>query len=105
MTAIAPSPSSGRWRERRVVSLWLPGDAPEAGPVRLPDGPAAAPGPRQRCGACGRLLRRYSPSGLGPRCARKLRPPKPPRATVPAPRHDDHVPGQTELPLQDLWSA
>ncbi|WP_282108701.1 hypothetical protein [Streptomyces sp. WAC00276] len=38
-------------------------------------------------------------------CERKQRPP---RATIPAPRPDDILPGQTELPLTDhqpsLWS-
>ncbi|MEU6437472.1 hypothetical protein ABZ874_24485 [Streptomyces albidoflavus] len=38
-------------------------------------------------------------------CERKQRPP---RATIPAPRTDDVLPGQTELPLADhqpsLWS-
>ncbi|MFJ7782210.1 hypothetical protein [Streptomyces sp. OUCMDZ-3434] len=38
-------------------------------------------------------------------CERKQRPP---RATIPAPRPDDVLPGQTELPLTDLqptlWS-
>lgn len=63
-----------------------------------------------RCAACGRRLRNPSLSGLGPVCARRLgrtaAPSKRARTTPPA--VPVHVPGQTELPLQDhqptLWS-
>ncbi|MBZ6102762.1 hypothetical protein [Streptomyces olivaceus] len=62
-----------------------------------------------RCAACGRRLRRPSPTGLGPVCARRLAPTARPSATVrAAPPPDHHVPGQTELDLTDhqpsLWS-
>lgn len=54
-----------------------------------------------RCAACGRPLRRPSPSGLGPVCARRLQPaparPHSIRATEPP---AEPIPGQTELPLQ-----
>lgn len=97
MTAIAPHPAADRWRARRVVSLWLPGDAPEESPVRPPGGPGGADGEEVRCLRCKRPMRRYTPSGLGPVCEAKLRP----RATIPAPRPRDvpHIPGQDELPL------
>ncbi|MER7053413.1 hypothetical protein [Streptomyces sp. NPDC000351] len=53
-----------------------------------------------RCAACGRRLRRPSPSGLDPVCARRLHPaparPQTIRATEPPVVHCD---GQTELPL------
>lgn len=62
-----------------------------------------------RCAACGRPLRRPSPSGLGPVCARRLQPaparPHSIRATEPAVVHCE---GQTALDLQpmqpSLWS-
>ena len=105
MTAIAPHPASPRWRDRPIVTLHLPGDAPTVAAVRPPDGPTGAESPRVTCRDCGRVLRRPRPSGLGPVCERKQRPP---RATIPAPRPDDVLPGQTELPLADhqpsLWS-
>lgn len=105
MTAIAPHPTSPRWRDRPIVTLSLPGDAPTATAVRPPDGPGGAESPRVTCRDCGRLLRRPRPSGLGPVCERRRRGL---RATIPAPRPDDALPGQTELPLADhqpsLWS-
>ncbi|MEU2755957.1 hypothetical protein [Streptomyces albidoflavus] len=105
MTAIAPHPASPRWRERPIVTLPLPGDAPVPAAVRPPDGPAGVESPRAACRDCGRPLRRLRPSGLGPVCERRRRGP---RATIPAPRSDDVLPGQTELPLADhqpsLWS-
>ena len=105
MTAIAPHPNAVRWRDRPIVTLALPGDAPTVAAVRPPDGPTGDAGPRVTCRDCGRPLRRPRPSGLGPVCERKQRPP---RATIPAPRPDDVLPGQTELPLTDLqptlWS-
>lgn len=61
-----------------------------------------------RCLACGRRLRRPSPSGLGPVCFRRLNPAPartPARAAEPL---VEPIPGQTELPLQpmqpSLWS-
>lgn len=108
MTGVAPHLGVARWRARRLVSVWLPGDAPETGPDGASGGPGGVDGPgrsRQRCGACGRPLRRYSPSGLGPVCERKLTPAP---ATIPVPRRDDHIPGQAELPLVEhqptFWS-
>ena len=105
MTAIAPHTASPRWRNRPIVTLPLPGDAPTVAAVRPPDGPAGAESPRATCRDCGRVLRRPRPSGLGPVCERKQRVP---RATIPAPRAADVLPGQTELPLTDLqptlWS-
>ncbi|MFD9151581.1 hypothetical protein ACFWDF_30815 [Streptomyces diastaticus] len=105
MTAIAPHPNAVRWRDRPIVTLPLPGDAPAVAAVRPPDGPTGGAGPRVTCRDCGRVLRRPRLSGLGPVCERKQRPP---RATIPAPRPDDVLPGQTELPLADhqpsLWS-
>jgi hypothetical protein len=61
-----------------------------------------------RCLACGRLLRRPSPTGLGPVCARRLSPTTC-RPTVRAadPPPEIH-PDQTALDLQpmqpSLWS-
>lgn len=105
MTAIAPHPTSPRWRDRPIVTLPLPGDAPTATAVRPPDGLTGGVGPRITCRDCRRPLRRPRPSGLGPVCERKQRVP---RATIPAPRAADVLPGQTELPLTDLqptlWS-
>ncbi|MGX1708887.1 hypothetical protein ACWIFI_06110 [Streptomyces albidoflavus] len=98
MTAIAPHPASPRWRDRPIVTLPLPGDAPAVAAVRPPDGLTGGAGPRVTCRDCGRVLRRPRPSGLGPVCERKQRPP---RATIPAPRPDDVLPGQTELELRD----
>lgn len=53
-----------------------------------------------RCAACGRPLRRPSPSGLGPVCARRLQPaparPRSIRATEPP---AEPIPGQVEIPL------
>ncbi|MGA5009032.1 hypothetical protein ACPCDX_29090 [Streptomyces koyangensis] len=50
-------------------------------------------------------MRHPTPSGLGPVCERQQRTV---RATIPAPRPDDILPGQTELALTDhqptLWS-
>lgn len=62
-----------------------------------------------RCAACGRRLRRPSPSGLGPVCFRRLNPaparPAPARVAEPAVAHCD---GQTALDLKpmqpSLWS-
>lgn len=105
MTAIAPHPNSPRWRDRPIANLPLPGDAPAVAAVRPPDGPAGPEGPRVTCRDCGRVLRRPTASGCGPVCERKRRGA---RATIPAPRADDVLPGQTELPLIDLqptlWS-
>lgn len=99
MTAIAPHPNSPRWRDRPIVTLPLPGDAAVGVAVRPPGGPAGTESPRGvTCRDCGRVLRRPRPSGLGPVCERKQRPP---RATIPAPRTDDVLPGQTELELRD----
>jgi hypothetical protein len=62
-----------------------------------------------RCADCKRRLRRASPSGLGPVCARRrgltqsARTPTAPSA-APAPA----IPGQTELPVTvqpTLWST
>ncbi len=54
-----------------------------------------------RCVACGRRLRRPSPSGLGPVCFRRLNPaparPAPARVAEPAVAHCE---GQTEIELQ-----
>jgi hypothetical protein len=52
-----------------------------------------------RCAACGRPLRRPSPTGLGPVCARRLQPTtrRPAIRTPDAP--PEPIPGQTELPL------
>lgn len=106
MTAVSPPLAASRWRGRRMVSVWLPGDAPETAPDGASDGPGGEAGPSRRCGACGRLLRRYSASGLGPRCERRLRQP---RATIPPPPQEQHIPGQTELPIDVqtalTWSA
>lgn len=70
-----------------------------------------------RCSACGRPLRRPSPSGLGPVCAKRLglqpdspprqrRPPRPATRTADAP--PEVHPDQTALPLVEhqptLWS-
>jgi hypothetical protein len=61
-----------------------------------------------RCAACGRRLRRSSPSGLGPVCAKRLgvpvdrparRIPVPRSAARPAGPEPVHCPGQTEIPL------
>lgn len=70
--------------------------------------PAAVPGPK--CRGCKRRLKRASPSGYGPVCARRLgldtatpRVPAIPTAMAPIPP----MPGQDELPLTDqqpLWS-
>ncbi|AMM12326.1 hypothetical protein Salbus254_5898 [Streptomyces albidoflavus] len=98
MTAIAPHPNSPRWRDRPIVTLPLPGDAPVVAAVRPPDDPTGGTGPRVACRDRGRVLRRPRPSGLGPVCERKQRPP---RATIPAPRSDDELPGQTALELRD----
>jgi hypothetical protein len=63
-----------------------------------------------RCADCKRRLRRPSPTGYGPVCARRrgltptarASPPAPPASPAP------HMPGQTELPLRPLqptlWS-
>lgn len=66
--------------------------------------------PSARCTACGRRLRRPSPTGLGPVCQRRLRS-RPPSRTTPAAATGSPVPpipGQTELPLvhhqATLWS-
>ncbi|MFB6593962.1 hypothetical protein [Streptomyces diastaticus] len=105
MTAIAPHPSAVRWRDRPIVTLYLPGDAPTVAAVRPPERPAGVESPLVTCRDCGRALRRPRPSGLGPVCERRRRGP---RATIPAPRPDGVLPGQTELPLTDhqpsLWS-
>ncbi|TGZ14699.1 hypothetical protein DV517_61820 [Streptomyces sp. S816] len=58
-----------------------------------------------RCAGCGRRLKRPTPTGLGPVCARRLtgRP-----ARIRITRDPDVPAGQTELPLQPmqptLWS-
>ena len=105
MTAIVLHPNAVRWRDRPIVTLPLPGDAPAVAAVRPPDGPTGAESPRVTCRDCGRVLRRPRLSGLGPVCERKQRPP---RAPIPAPRPDDVLPGQAALPLADhqpsLWS-
>ncbi|SCF50075.1 hypothetical protein GA0115257_123720 [Streptomyces sp. LcepLS] len=101
MTAEPPPLMASRWRGRRVVSVWLPRDGPEAAPDGGSGGTGGESGPGRRCGACGRLLRRYSASGLGPVCERKLRQP---RATIPPPAPEQHIPGQTELPI-DVQTA
>lgn len=52
-------------------------------------------------------MRHPAPSGLGPVCERRQRQ-RTVRATIPAPRPDDVLPGQTELAPTDhqltLWS-
>jgi hypothetical protein len=66
--------------------------------------------PTNRCTACGRRLRRPSPTGLGPVCERRLRPRtaarNTPAAAVGGPVPP--MPGQTEIPLvhhqATLWS-
>lgn len=61
-----------------------------------------------RCRVCGRVLRsvRWRVRGIGPVCARRLGDRPAPR--IPTPPPPDHIPGQTELPLQpmqpSLWS-
>lgn len=61
-----------------------------------------------RCAACGRRLRRRSPSGLGPVCARRLGATVQPARASPTTDPMPEIPGQTELPLTDhqpsLWS-
>lgn len=52
-------------------------------------------------------MRHPTPSGLGPVCERRQRQ-RTVRATIPAPRPDDVLPGQTDLAPTDhqptLWS-
>ncbi len=74
-----------------------------------------------RCAVCKRRLKRPTPAGIGPVCARKLSgasqerrtaapgprmPPKPPRGPT-RPHGAPHCDGQEPLPLTDpptLWS-
>ena len=70
----------------------------------------ARPAPDARCADCRRRLRRPSPSGYGPVCARRRGIRETPRPTVAASPSGPVpvVPGQTELDLYDrqptLWS-
>lgn len=62
-----------------------------------------------RCAACGRPLRRPSPTGLGPVCARRLNPTPTRRPAIRTPdTPPGPIPGQVEIPLQNhqpsLWS-
>lgn len=84
---------------RHITTLPLPSDTS-----------VAAPGPSTHtsayCRRCGRAMRHPTPSGLGPVCERQQRQ-RTVRATIPAPRPDDVLPGQTELALghqPTLWS-
>lgn len=100
MTAIAPHPASPRWRDRPIVTLSLPGDAPAVAAVRPAGGPTGDESPRVTCRDCGRVLRRPRPSGLGPVCERKQRV----QAIRPAANADEPIPGQTLLPI-DVQTA
>lgn len=100
MTTVAPHPTKPHWRGRPITTLPLPGDTPPAG--HAPSTHTTA-----YCRRCGRAMRHPTPSGLGPVCERQQRQ-RTVRATIPAPRPDDVLPGQTELALTDhqptLWS-
>lgn len=100
MTTVAPHPAKPHWRGRPITTLPLPGDTP---PAALPPSTHTT----AYCRRCGRAMRHPTPSGLGPVCERQQRQ-RTVRATIPAPRPDDLLPGQTELALTDhqptLWS-